>query len=497
MGYIEIPTTVPGTKRAVISLWFRVPGTTLSSATAAASGISIVNRTTLQGIIPLVTFGPKAKQKGLGGITIFQGEVPSATFYSCDPVMGSYAPVPDTPDHPNPTPAIPLTGSFPTFDGTKDKEIDPSYIGIDCAGPYPMLSVNIVMPADNKSKSSWISSVPTGIAYTALNFYDGGFPCASTFNYSLPGGGTGICFDPITSYSVTFSYTDTDDFYVRSRPEVFRLLPDFSNDGDLITSTDYNGIRILPDHWHHLILSFDFTNACVTKGWVITQSQTGGLPGGVIGTFTESGDVPPNSEGSRTSSACKMWVALDDKNYVGNQLSKFHPSGYGDQNAILTVAGFVCASTSSTEGTYEGNDCQGNTATQIVEGHLPRYSYSPANVPFDGGIFGFPAASAYVANVHHVEMGEFQMYLGASLDTGKIDNRRAFITSNGTPASISAATKLIGKKADVLLHGAGNWKKGRDTGTLASRPLSDGVHVGDIKTYRPNPNLNKNQGIPQ
>jgi hypothetical protein len=52
----------------------------------------------------------------------------------------------------------------------------------------------------------------------------------------------------------------------------------------------------------------------------------------------------------------------------------------------------------------------------------------------------------------------------------------------------------IGKDPEVKLHGSGNWKAGRNTGTLAQKPPLDGRRIGRVNTYSPGPNLNGPQG---
>jgi hypothetical protein len=86
------------------------------------------------------------------------------------------------------------------------------------------------------------------------------------------------------------------------------------------------------------------------------------------------------------------------------------------------------------------------------------------------------------------------MFIDSTLDTSVTGNRRIFITDKGKPASMGLAADFFGKEPEVKLHGSTNWKKGRNTGSLANDPPDPGVFVGDIKTYRPNPNLNGKQG---
>ena len=497
MGYIELSTTVPSTNRAIISLWFRVPGSTLAAATAAAQEVDSQNRTPMQGIVPLMVFGPDAINKGVGADEVVVGSTATATFLNCD---GFGDPITN--------PGEPVTSPKPIFDSSKNKPIDPSYIGIDCYGTYPALSVNIVMPSGNKpSVAEYTTTYNSAFAFDpgAITLYGGSGgegPCPDGFFYVNSAGFTQFCFiGSFMEFSVIEDFTSADEFNLLSRPETFRTLPlpqtfDANNVNGAGSSLFTGGIQIKPDHWHHLLLSFDLSDSCTTHGSLIEQVITGELSG-YVGTTVETGDPAPNSEGSRTTSASKMWVALDDVNYTGNALSAYYPSGYADKNAVLTVNGFTCASSISVNSNVSGDDCQGNHTSNISIGHLPQYSYSPANVPFGAAPVGLPSTAEHVDSVLHVEMGELQMFVDVAMDTGSTGNRRAFITDKGTPASVSESEKLLGRKADVILHGSGNWKKGRNTGALADKPASDGTFVGDIKTYKPNPSLNGKQGAAQ
>jgi hypothetical protein len=59
------------------------------------------------------------------------------------------------------------------------------------------------------------------------------------------------------------------------------------------------------------------------------------------------------------------------------------------------------------------------------------------------------------------------------------------------------AAKLMGRKPDILLHRSGNWKQGRNTGTLgvdaSGKPIPSGQfgHFGTILKYKPDPSISE------
>lgn len=93
-------------------------------------------------------------------------------------------------------------------------------------------------------------------------------------------------------------------------------------------------------------------------------------------------------------------------------------------------------------------------------------------------------------------MAELQIWAGQTLDTSDVSMRRLFIDDKGKPVPPSKAEKVLGKP-DVKLHGSGNWKAGRNTGTSGidkdGNTKSDGQfqHIAGIERFLPDPQLNK------
>jgi hypothetical protein len=137
----------------------------------------------------------------------------------------------------------------------------------------------------------------------------------------------------------------------------------------------------------------------------------------------------------------------------------------------------------------------------------PQFTYHPHNVP-SGAPFGFPCVPTAIGHEYHnVELAEFQMWTGLVLDTSVEGNRRAFIDrekdAEGEPISDfksvppSTAEKLMNRRPDILLHGTGNWKEGKNTGILGvdetgkEKPGGQFVPTGEIKAFTPDPELEK------
>jgi hypothetical protein len=128
----------------------------------------------------------------------------------------------------------------------------------------------------------------------------------------------------------------------------------------------------------------------------------------------------------------------------------------------------------------------------------PTYQFTPTNLPFNKGPVSCPASHDYVGGIKHVEMAELQIFTDVVIDTGNVNNRRAFITDTGKPAPMHLAAELMGKEPEIKLHGSGNWKLALDTSNSTNPvPRLKGTAIGTIKTYLPNPNLYGKQGDPQ
>jgi hypothetical protein len=122
-------------------------------------------------------------------------------------------------------------------------------------------------------------------------------------------------------------------------------------------------------------------------------------------------------------------------------------------------------------------------------------SYSGSNFVIPEGTLGIPASAHHLEHNTGVEMAELQIWIDQSTEVDK-KIRRLFIDDNGKPVPPKKAAEVLGKP-DVLLHGANNWKQGRNTGTLGvdasgqTIPSGQFRPVARIEKYLPDPKLGK------
>jgi hypothetical protein len=111
-----------------------------------------------------------------------------------------------------------------------------------------------------------------------------------------------------------------------------------------------------------------------------------------------------------------------------------------------------------------------------------------------------------------IEMAELQIWVGKTIDTSSVRQRRLFIDwpkdKNGNPdksrpmepVSPSVAAAALGEP-DIMLHGTNNWLQGKNTGTSGYIIFPDGSRVPnprgqfevlqDVEKFLPDPKLNQ------
>ena len=475
MSYIELSTPDLFTKKAIISLWFRVPSSTFEEVSDEFFfwNYHTTPRRDLLGIVPLMVWGPMVSYRQFEYVSRSLGSSTrnhehwqdGADLIDCSQAGWVH-------DY---SETIALGTAIPQFTG-KGLPRDPSYIGIDCTGAYPALSVNI----RSQNRASMIGSWPVafGESLPTHTFRTGGGVCPGAPQYVFDD--RGHCMVPIETYTHTLSMKGTANIVLGAEPETFRLLP-HSRTGD--TSADvanqmYNGKEVSLDHWHHLLLSFDFSGGITTRGTLTTVGAT--LP----------------SQGARVLAgainSASIWIAFDDENLTGEELSVYSPGG----NRLLSVNGYWVAADVLYAGSSTSTDCFGNlvTDTTVQSEGAPFYALGASTISFVN--LGLPSNGIYFDAIRRVEMGELQMFSDISFDTKEEENRRAFITDEGKPETLKQTQEFIGKKPEILLHGSRNWQDAKNTGNLAADPPEKGTHVGLIDTYKPNPSLHGPQGLP-
>jgi hypothetical protein len=314
-------------------------------------------------------------------------------------------------------------------------EVDPCLIGLHCYSDGTFDMVFNIQTGDHGSYDS-LQWFATSLDYVA----------GAQDQMLTPGTGfVGQAFGPDTGYGLKSTIADGTYGIQDAQNENFNVITDIS---------------LEPDTWHHVLLSFDV-----------------------------SGDL---TIGPKPSSDCRLWYAIDDVDYRGwENLGPFRAEDDGlGENTIVTQQ--------VDHQSYFDDSKQPLFFNNYVP--LPSGNYSPGLIPASGEELGLPAASHYVDAIFRVEMAELQIFTGVTLDTGDASNRAAFV-KDGKPVDPTgtAASAILGKKPDVLLHGNTNWQDGDNTGTLGVTIADDGTMtklpggqftpVAGIEKFKPEPAL--------
>jgi hypothetical protein len=461
MSYISNPNGIADLSKAVISLWFRVPKESMGADK-----------------VLLLTFGKVQQETEL---------IPNWENVCSTPGSG---------DPHDPGPFVPGVTSYSSGGNT---DLDPCSIFLSGSDPavliFNLQTNNIATGngAGNVSDASAVSPKPADDAEIAI------------FEEQVNTPGSGMILQ-------NYSYTDPDGIVTFFRYFILSSgIKDFTDD-EFAAKPEFFRVETLhpitPDQWHHLLLSFDLSSPIVTQG----------PPTDVV-----AGPQWWNNVSEGTSSFAKMWYAIDDVDYRGRTAEpdedgnpQYNMGPYsvdhdtargespgprgGDPNGILTQAGWSVAYNSSPSITF-GNQPYPR----------PEYSLTHVTLPAKDAELGLPASAKYAEQIVRVELAEFQMFTGVTLDTGVMANRRAFIDykrdakgapipdKNGdltlVPVPPAKAAKLIGRIPDVELHKSGNWIKGNNTGSTGEgqdgKPISAGQFkpTGVIKKYKPDPSI--------
>jgi hypothetical protein len=522
MSYLMLSDGVLDFSKAVISFWFRVPQESIDKVNAAWTGEDGV---LLNGIIPLVVMG----KRGTGQVP-YQLNPSQTVLYSFDSegwinttgTVFSYIYLgtggrcvvysPDSPEvegHWDTNIGATITSfqtsySYAPITNTQPSGSaparNPTCIGIDCNGINPCLYVNFetAMQADISSFAYELQSIVPG-----HEFQPAGTIQQGTLIERWCAPPIGLLVDQIPGSVITISDTTTTvgdgGPSVVTDPEYNYVdITDVSINGTgAITS---NVIPVSADTWHHVLVCID-----------LKTEQTHGVS-------SDSDPVPPAVPISTyVDSASQLYVALDDVNYTGWDLSNNWNWG-GDPNEVLTNNAWNVA------GTRLNYDRDGN-----VLGEAASYTLTDPTVPSDGQPLGVPGTADTVDNIYHVEMAEFVMFPGVTLDTSIEKNRRLFITNkdkegrqfpvNPTPTMIpisklaigdpatwepgadtpafvpplsaldpsnmSSGNKQLGMPAVDFTKSSMNWMAGHNLGSAKGKV----VRTGKIKAYSPDPSL--------
>ena len=525
MSYIECEAGIKdGVSKAVISFWFRIPKESYNAAKAAAATTS---DDPLNGIIPLVVLGEYGESVG---VETEAKEVSNAfTWYS----WNSDIPVPSietkilssfyvsTPDYPilgatgdvlhqildyvtygNVNGRYEVVEFFPGSNPQRDfyqivtegetSDTAPTAIGVGFGSGEGQLYVNLQTMIVPKMVGTDISKsgVSPGYQYDTggssgavhHNIFEMRYPFSiglpvdagdqseATSNYQADNPDSPGTAPPAQSGNRTPKISTWKDI----SDKVHNKTANFSNSYDGGSGpgeeTEPDGEptqKITPDHWHHVIVSFEIK------------------PCNVVG----SNDFPIDENISKyVTSTSKMWIAVDDVNYTKYDLSPFWNKG-GDPNEVVIE-----------DAVYMAGDGPFTPVDDINHKHvgdiniMPDFKVNSKSIP--GKNMGFPASVKFVDNIYIVEMADFQMWTGITLDPSKKDNRRVFIDEDGYPVKNNKeAVALLGKKPAIAFRKTSHWKTGNNRGTLGvdneGKKIPEGqfTPTAKINSWKPEPSL--------
>jgi len=488
MSYLTLPDGVPDFSKVVLSLWFRVPTSSMIAAIAQANADPPDPRPRLSGVIPLVTWGPLVegyKVLNNSGTALSYTET-SKFFDGANYITSS------TTTHPYSN-IVHAIGAA--------TEINPSMIGVRCREDEGVVGAKLMIriQMNDFGAGSWVdmdTPVTFGnktILTSVVPPIEGATAPPKDTAWSYP---FNACMQdyvaPEGPWNVSHGAVDITTISAQQYgPDSF----DFGND-----------IPIVPDHWHHLLLSVDLSLGLIHgTGRKVIYDQ----PDCTVGDSAFDLVTVSDEAVSVVTNPAKMWVALDDVDFMGEGgVSGYAGSvaGIGNNDVapqyIYRAAAVANAATTHRK-SWDVTGCVQMWAESTAF-EIPYYEYTPSLVPSDGHALGIPAVPAVVGRIHPVEMAELQIFTNVTLDTADTAKRRAFIGADGRPVAPAEAEALLGRKPDVLLHGSGHWIHGINTGPPGVPDPGTGLPIpdpakaltptGKIVAYTPDPSLGGDQG---
>lgn len=204
-----------------------------------------------------------------------------------------------------------------------------------------------------------------------------------------------------------------------------------------------SGTQILPDTVYHLLISWDLTAGSASVG----------------------SDDPGDEAFDCITESSQMWMALNDANKTAENLPMIWPGSNPEDFNVNRHVSFLTNLYAAEPDTHGFG--------------LPAVTTTLSSVPSDPiSIPGLPSMGIFDPINFKVQMGDLQIFTGVSLDTSIEENRRAFITSAGRPASPALAASLMGKDPEIRFQTTNDWQIGNNRGTAG-----DFVPTGTINDY--------------
>lgn len=487
MSYLVLASGVPDFATAVFSFWFRTEQEMIDIVRASGGAAPLRNK------IPLLVFGNMFAGYSTGQLSNNKATFKESYIGWNGAGIGFYP-------LPNPPVINPYTTSFNYGKlPNTDTALDPSYIGIDCGDDDIPPTLRVRLQGGSYGSGKWVQSTATQSKNDAVRCY--------AVNTTPPVGSEGpteTAWNGNTCSTATVFPSGAQHNKNGRKDETAAWVQGRGPDAIEIIHT----IEITPDQWHHILLSFDVSPEMAAEGSSVTM--TGQCEKRPDGTQNFTRIVTGKA---KVTSACNVWLALDDKNYAGVDLNGGIVNGLGP-NELVSVNTMTAAGASTLA---VNNKRWSGGLGNLVEfdegnaGGIPIYKSTIGLLPSSGAEFGIPCTSNLVNRIAHCEMAELQIFFGATLDTGEEANRRAFIDfvrdSNGNriptedgqytmkPVDMRKAAELMSKTPEIILHGVANWKEGKNTGSMGiaedGEVISEGqfAPTGEIKKYKPDPAL--------
>jgi hypothetical protein len=508
MSYLTIPN-LNSFDKAVISFWFRVPQASLDAAGAQADA-DTEGTERLSGLVPLVVFGKEGTSRATAEPSNQSEPLTTSTAvnqcieHASDALEGNAAVAGSVyhmyywPECDSFTSERTYYKSTISYSAKPGKPTNPSYIAIDRYGnlqinfesvetgdvvlPYDITSVTDKYYTQETVNECWTFSEAIGcetLEQTVVS--GGGFWGLLTILFSI------LAFRLTTAVPDVLIDQGSSPREEHKASTAYGPVPGDAGTGAISFSPPVN---LDADKWHHVLVSIDMSGG----------SASTGIPAGGSYSFA---DV------SRISATSTMYVAIDDVNYpTGGNL-------FPDTNKVVTGSAVTIA--------FTGQAINYDNYPNITPaGPVP--SYSLANMSVPAAEVGIPSVKTYVDKIRHVEMAEFLIFTGVTLDTSVEKNRRLFITGKGEPvnptpimipvaktavgdpatwepgadvsafisqgsdpSAIGSGNKLLGTPAVDFTKCSLNWMMGRNLGNAKGKV----VKTGKIKAYSPDPKLGK------
>jgi hypothetical protein len=495
MGYLHVDnSTLPDFTKAIISVWFRVPQFSAVAAKAVSDDwySSSTGKTLpppLLGIVPLVVLGPDGSFQDAKSTDSFAPrlvEYPTAIGPPglTQSISGDTTLVSDTRpafnvevivtrhdyNEPGPT-LIPLPPE--TFYGQvrltapdgPPQPTNPTVIGIDCTFQDPAVYVNFQTNEKGSAANYAIdtqSITPGTLSGGYLTFPRASYLITTTFQ-GVGQSTTTEVLDP--PHDVTIGSAPVTIGPTYNQVDVSNIA--LSTTAAITTNAS---IVVEPDVWNHLLVSIDL-ETMATHG------------------FDAVDTIPPYV--TFFDSWSNLYIALNDKNYIGFDLTNNWTENPNEPNATVNDDALSVADSPS-----QGD--QNSDPSNFGYFPKPTYRISDPTVPCSDEPMGLPATTKYVKDIYDVDMAEFQMWVGQSIDTADEAMRRLFVAPDKkgrmTPVKPSVAAAKLGQP-DILIHRTGNWEKGKNTGKIglnfdgSIKQSGQFVPKGTIIKFRPDPIL--------